>query len=42
MESGIIKGVPANVIGGLEKGADGIEAVQNGVSGEKILIEPWV
>ena len=41
MESGIIKGVPANVIGGLEKAADGIEAVQNGVSGEKILIEPW-
>jgi hypothetical protein len=41
MESDIIKGVPANIIGGLDKAGDGIEAVYNGVSGQKIVIEPW-
>jgi NADPH:quinone reductase-like Zn-dependent oxidoreductase len=41
MQSGIIKGVPTNVIGGLEKAGDGIEAVHKGVSGQKVIVEPW-
>lgn len=31
----------AEVIGGLEKVSDGIEKVYAGVSGKKIVIEPW-
>ncbi|KAJ4308174.1 hypothetical protein N0V94_009468 [Neodidymelliopsis sp. IMI 364377] len=39
--SGVIKGVPPEVLGGLDKVEEGIEAVHNGVSGKKIVIEPW-
>lgn len=41
IKQGIIKGVPPEVIGGLEKASEGIEKVHNGVSGKKIVIEPW-
>lgn len=42
IKSGTLKAVPAEVLGGLEKVADGIEKVYQGVSGKKIVIEPWV
>ena len=41
IKSGVLRGVPAEVIGGLENVADGIEKVYNGVSEKKIVIEPW-
>ncbi|KAH7128257.1 chaperonin 10-like protein [Dendryphion nanum] len=41
IKSGALKGVPADVIGGLEKVSDGIDAVHAGVSGKKVVIEPW-
>ena len=42
IKEGILKAVPAEVVGGLENVADGIEKVHNGVSGRKIVVEPWV
>lgn len=41
IKSGIIKGVSPEVLGGLDKVEMGIEAVWIGVSGKKIVIEPW-
>lgn len=41
IKSGIIKGVPPEVLGGLDKVEAGIDAVHSGVSGKKIVIEPW-
>jgi len=41
IKSGVIKGVPAEQIGGLEKVADGIERVFKGVSGRKLVVDPW-
>lgn len=41
IKSGVIKGVPPELIGGLEKVANGIEAVFNGVSGKKVVFDPW-
>jgi len=42
IKSNVLKGVPAKVLGGLERVAEGIEEVHAGVSGKKIVIEPWV
>lgn len=42
IKSGVIKGVPPEVLGGLDKVEAGIDAVHTGVSGKKIVIEPWV
>jgi NADPH:quinone reductase-like Zn-dependent oxidoreductase len=42
IRSGVIKGVPPEVLGGLDQVEAGIDAVWNGVSGKKIVIEPWV
>jgi hypothetical protein len=41
IKGGVLKGVPANVLGGLDSVAEGIEKVYAGVSGQKIVIEPW-
>jgi NADPH:quinone reductase-like Zn-dependent oxidoreductase len=41
IKSGVLKGVPAEVIGGLDSVAEGIEKVHRGVSGKKIVVEPW-
>jgi NADPH:quinone reductase-like Zn-dependent oxidoreductase len=41
IKSGLIKGVPAEVVGGLEKVDEGIEMLHKGVSGRKIVVEPW-
>jgi NADPH:quinone reductase-like Zn-dependent oxidoreductase len=38
----VLKAVPAEVLGGLESVATGIEKVHSGVSGRKIVIEPWL
>jgi NADPH:quinone reductase-like Zn-dependent oxidoreductase len=37
----LIKGVPPEVIGGLDKVSEGIESVFKGVSGKKVVIDPW-
>lgn len=46
MEQGIknsfIKGVLPEVLGGLDKVETSLDAVHNGVSGRKIVLEPWV
>ena len=42
IKSGALKAVPAEVLGGLESVAEGIEKVHTGVSGKKVVIEPWV
>jgi NADPH:quinone reductase-like Zn-dependent oxidoreductase len=39
IKDGVLKGVPANVLGGLEKIGEGIEKLHVGVSGEKIVIK---
>ncbi|KAF3051885.1 hypothetical protein E8E11_011122 [Didymella keratinophila] len=41
IKSGVIKGVPPEVLGGLDKVEAGLDAVHNGVSGKKIVIELW-
>jgi NADPH:quinone reductase-like Zn-dependent oxidoreductase len=41
IKSGTLKAVPAEVLGGLESVANGIEHVYRGVSGKKMVIEPW-
>ncbi|KAF2014475.1 GroES-like protein [Aaosphaeria arxii CBS 175.79] len=41
IKEGIIRGVPPEVIGGLESVEEGIEKVNTGVSGVKIVIDPW-
>lgn len=41
LKAGVLKGVPANVLGGLEKVVEGVEKLHVGVSGQKIGIEPW-
>ncbi len=40
-DGGVLKGVPANVLGGLEKVGEGIEMLERGVSGMKVVVEPW-
>jgi NADPH:quinone reductase-like Zn-dependent oxidoreductase len=41
IQSGALKGVPAEVVGGLESVAEGVEKVHKGVSAKKIVVEPW-
>jgi NADPH:quinone reductase-like Zn-dependent oxidoreductase len=41
IKSGALKGVPAEVLGVLDSVDDGLEKVNTGVSGKKIVIEPW-
>jgi NADPH:quinone reductase-like Zn-dependent oxidoreductase len=41
IKKAVLKGVPAEVVGGLDSVADGIEKVHDGVSGKKIVIESW-
>ncbi|KAH7084492.1 chaperonin 10-like protein [Paraphoma chrysanthemicola] len=41
IKSGSLKAVPAEVVGGLDSVAEGIEKVHDGVSGKKIVVEPW-
>ncbi|KAF2028354.1 GroES-like protein [Setomelanomma holmii] len=41
IKSGDLKAVPAEVLGGLESVAEGIEKLHRGVSGSKIVIQPW-
>lgn len=41
IKSGVLKGFPAEVIGGLDNVAEGIEKVHSGVSGKKIVVQPW-
>jgi NADPH:quinone reductase-like Zn-dependent oxidoreductase len=41
IQSNVLKAVPAEVLGGLEKVSDGIEMLHVGVSGKKVVIEPW-
>lgn len=40
IKNGVIKGVPPEVIGGLEKVEEGIEMVLKGVSGKKVVVNP--
>lgn len=42
IKSGVVRGVPPTVIGGLEKVGEGVEMVHKGVSGTKIVVDPWV
>lgn len=42
IKGGVLKGVPANILGGLDSVTEGIEKVHRGVSGQKVVIEPWV
>jgi hypothetical protein len=42
IKGGWIKGVPAECIGGLGSVEEGIDRVWRGVSGRKLVIEPWV
>jgi NADPH:quinone reductase-like Zn-dependent oxidoreductase len=41
IKKGVIKGVPAEVLGGLDKVSDGIDMLSKGVSAKKIVFEPW-
>jgi NADPH:quinone reductase-like Zn-dependent oxidoreductase len=41
IKSGVVKGVPPERIGGLENVAEGMERVFKGVSGRKLVVEPW-
>jgi NADPH:quinone reductase-like Zn-dependent oxidoreductase len=41
IKKGVLRGVPAEVVGGLDSVAEGIERVFGGVSGKKIVVEPW-
>jgi NADPH:quinone reductase-like Zn-dependent oxidoreductase len=41
IKSGVLKGVPAEVVSGLDSVAGAIEKVYDGVSGKKIVVEPW-
>ncbi|KAF2277600.1 NAD(P)-binding protein [Westerdykella ornata] len=41
IKEGWIQGVPPKVIGGLEKVGEGLDMVFEGVSGCKVVVEPW-
>ncbi|KAF3039947.1 hypothetical protein E8E12_008739 [Didymella heteroderae] len=41
ISSGVIRGVPPEMLGGLDKVEAGLDAVHSGVSGKKIFIDPW-
>jgi NADPH:quinone reductase-like Zn-dependent oxidoreductase len=42
IKKGIIKAVPPEVVGGLDNAVGGFEKVYSGVSGRKIVVEPWL
>jgi NADPH:quinone reductase-like Zn-dependent oxidoreductase len=42
IKQGVLHGVPTNVLGGLEHVREGLDRIDRGVSGQKIVIEPWV
>jgi NADPH:quinone reductase-like Zn-dependent oxidoreductase len=42
IKKGVIRGVPPERIGGLESVGQGIERVHKGVSGKKLVVEPWL
>jgi NADPH:quinone reductase-like Zn-dependent oxidoreductase len=42
IKQGVLRGVPPNVLGGLDKVAEGLDKIDKGVSAQKIVIEPWV
>jgi NADPH:quinone reductase-like Zn-dependent oxidoreductase len=42
IKQGVLHGVPTNVLGGLEHVGEGLDRIDRGVSGQKIVIEPWV
>lgn len=41
IQGGVLEAVPVNVLGGLESAGDGFEKVHSGVSGQKVVIQPW-
>lgn len=41
IKEGIIKGVPPTFLGGLDKVEEGIERLDKGVSGTKLVVDPW-
>jgi NADPH:quinone reductase-like Zn-dependent oxidoreductase len=41
IKQGIIKGVPPEQIGGLGKVGEGVDRVFKGVSGRKLVVDPW-
>ena len=41
LKGGWIRGVPGDVIGGLDKVSEGVEMLGKGVSGRRIIVEPW-
>jgi hypothetical protein len=41
LKGGWIKGVPDDVIGGLDKVSEGVDMLGKGVSGRRIIIEAW-
>lgn len=41
IKTGIIKGVPPRLLGGLDRVFNGIEILREGVSAQKIVIDPW-
>jgi NADPH:quinone reductase-like Zn-dependent oxidoreductase len=41
IKSGVIRGVPPHLLGGLEKVSGAIEQLHEGVSGKKLVIDPW-
>jgi NADPH:quinone reductase-like Zn-dependent oxidoreductase len=42
IKQGVLCGVPPNALGGLEHVGEGLDKIEKGVSGQKIVIEPWV
>jgi hypothetical protein len=41
LKGGWIKGVPGDVIGGLDKVSEGVDMLGKGVGGRRIIIEAW-
>ncbi|KAF1958098.1 GroES-like protein [Byssothecium circinans] len=41
IKEGVIKGVPPEVLGGLDKVGDGIEMLSKGISAKKVVFDPW-
>lgn len=41
IKQGILKGVPADIVGGLDSVSNAIEKSYKGVSGRKLVVEPW-
>jgi len=41
IKNDVLKGANPEVLGGLDKVAEGINKVHAGISGKKVVIEPW-